>query len=91
MWVISLVGRSSMQSYILTYSRLRKKEPLIALGFHSTRETCFCVRSIIRRRKKKEKKKEPMKKGRSTERKEETKRKKKKKEKKRVSRGLACY
>ena len=36
---INLVGgsplsRHSMQSYILTYHRLRKREPLIALGSH---------------------------------------------------------
>ena len=30
----SPVSRRSMESYVLTYSRLRKREPLIALGSH---------------------------------------------------------
>ena len=30
----SPVSRHSIQSYILTYGRLRKREPLIALGSH---------------------------------------------------------
>ena len=30
----SPISRHSMNSYTLTYYRLRKKEPLIALGFH---------------------------------------------------------
>ena len=30
----SPVSRHSIQSYMLTYYRLRKREPLIALGFH---------------------------------------------------------
>ena len=30
----SSVSRHSIQSYILTYHRLRKREPLIALGSH---------------------------------------------------------
>ena len=38
----SPVSRHSIQSYILTYYRLRKREPLIALGSHQEGNGEFC-------------------------------------------------
>ena len=39
----SPVNRHSMQSYILTNSRLRKREPLKAWGFHQGGPQCLCL------------------------------------------------